>query len=310
MAKLVEMVRNSPLVKRKGAGGYSVLGTEQSDPFVKGITFVVQCYGSAEVQDNNNTPAVQKTVAEVCEGSKKGLRKVVITVKAHCLTVTDVSTKICDSYPIFLVAYCGGHGEIEDCFFFIHKTKLDKAMRVEVFKCANEEKVKAITLTLAKAFNISYKAWMIEKKKKEREKANGNGGKGSESPAVQRKAVPKSNLTKIAPGVATGGTYTPPAPRKPPSGNPEASRTRSGSFGDKPAPSALKNPAVMRAVAHNEVTGSTHNVTLTDEFDEEFQQLAESRSSTQAGVLRNSITEDTDFFSFDNIKAHIDDDPN
>ncbi len=309
MAKLVEMVKNSPLVKRKGSGGYQVLGSEQKDPFAKGITFSVQYYASAEVKDNNNTPAVQDKVQQVCETRTrtKQLRKTVLTVKARCLIVTDVSTKQTDTYPIFLVAYCGGHGEIEDCFYFIHKTQLERTMTVEVFKCSSAEKVKAITLTVAKAFNISYKAWIMEKKKKER--ANGGNGKGSESPALQRKVLQKSSLTKMAPGIATGGTYTPPAPRKPPpssgaSNSSESSgRGRSGSFGDKPTP--IQNPAVVKAMAVNEVTGSTHNVMLTDDFDREFQELAESRSKPE--VLRTSyVEEDTDSFSLDKIMAHID----
>lgn len=301
-------MKNSPLVKRKG---YEVLDSKKKDPFIKGINFNLQYYASAEVQDNHNSPAVQEKVREMCEerrSSSKSFRKVMLTVKAHCLTVTDVATKIVDSYPIFLVAYCGGHGEIDDCFFFIHKTKLEKKMMVEIFRCANEGKVKAITLTVAKAFNISYKAWLLEKKKRER--ANGSNG------GLPQKKGSKSSLVKMAPGVASGGTYTPPVTRKPPSGDPEgaengAPRGRSGSLGDKPAP---KNPAVVRsAMAHNEITGSTHNVTLTDEFDQEFQALAESRTTgtaapidTQPGVLRTSFSEDTDYFSFDNIKEHID----
>ena len=102
----------------------------------------------------------------------------------------------------------------------------------------------------------------------------------------------------MAPGVASGGTYTPPVPRKPPVESAEDSSTgrgRSGSFGDKPAP--MRNPAVVRAMAVNEVTGSTHNVTLTDDFDKEFQQLAESRA--QPEVLRTSISEDDTDSSFD-----------
>jgi hypothetical protein len=321
MSKLLEAVRNSPLVtKRKVSGGYQVLDTEKKDPFIKGITFKAQYYASAEVEDNHNSPAVQEAVWEVCEGSRRdpnrSFRKVVLTVKAQSLVVTDVATKVTDTYPIFLVAYCGGHGEVQDCFFFIHKTKLEKKMKVEVFRCSSAAKVKAITLTIAKAFNISYKAWMMKKKKNEqaaaaaKRAASTAGSIGSESPSLQRKAAKpqgKSNLTKMAPGVATGGVYTPPAPRKPPSGSSEATgRPRRGSFGDDPAP---KNPAVVRAMVHNEKTGSTHNVTLTDDFDLEFQQLAESR--TQPEVLRTSFVEDeTDAFNLDSIIAHIDDDPN
>lgn len=306
MAKLMDMVRNSPLLQKKSSGGYAVLESENKDPFIKGIPFTVYYCASAEVQDQTNSPAVQETVRELYESSKV-FRKAILTVRSHCLAVTDVATKMTDSYPIFLVAYCGGHAETKDSFYFIHKTKLDKTLRVEVFRCSNPEKVKAITITIAKAFNISYKAWMIEKKKREKEKASKAKLNGSESPALARKNLPptgkSSNLTKIAPGIATGGTHTPPAPRKPNQEMEPVGRTRSGSFGDKPAPSRMQNPAVVRAMTHNETTGSTHNVTLTDDFDKEFQELAELRS--QPEVLRTSFSEETDHFNFDDIKAHI-----
>ena len=274
MAKLVEMVKNSPLMARKKGGGYQVLDTAQKDPFVKGIQFSLQYCGSSEVVDKHNSPEVQESVYQVCEiAESKSLRKTTITVKSHCLCVTDTATKVEDSYPIFLVAYCGGHEHISNCFFFIHKTKLEKTMRVEVFRCSNASKVKAITLTIAKAFNISYKAWMMKQKALEK---NSTKCTGNESPTLQRKQ-PQGHLAKMAPGVVTGGTYTPPAARKPPrpSGAEAApGRSRSGSFGDKPV---VDNLAVMRVTAHNQATGSSHNVTVTDEFDQEFQELAESR---------------------------------
>ena len=297
MARVIDILRNSPSVmKRKISGGsYKVLESENKDPFAKGINFNVQYFASAEVQDRESTPAVQQIISEVCAEARKNskpLRKVRFTVKAQTLIVTDSATKVADTYPIFLVAYCGGHGELEDIFFFIHKTKLEGSLRVEVFRCSTAEKVKAIILTVAKAFNISYKAWTMEKKKKEKMEAT-----GSESPAVKRKV-----LAKMAPGVVSGGTYTPPAPRKPPNVQETTKRGRSGSFGDDPA---VVKPAVVRGVAHNEVTGSMHNVTLTDDFDKEFQLLAESR--VQPSILRTSlIMEETDSFNLDSIKDYID----
>lgn len=324
MSKLVEMVKNSPLMRKKLGGGYAVLESEKKDPFSKGISFNLQYCASAEVRDNFNSPAVQDTVTEARRtgGGSGSLRKVALTVQAHCLTVVDSATKVTDTYPIFLVAYCGGHEDMSDCFYFIHKTKLEKAMRVEVFQCSGPDKVKAITLTVAKAFNISYKAWLIKKKKAEKEK-KARSVNGSESPVVQRKAPPgKSPLTtKIAPGVVTGGTYTPPVIRKPPSG-PSVSpltmaagdvetvgRARSGSAGDK-SEAMVKNGVVMRAMTTNDRTGSTHAVLISDDFDREFQQLAEAR--TQPEMLRTSFTEDDidGFFDFESIKAHIEDDPN
>lgn len=303
MAKFVEMVKNSPLIVRKKGGGYQVLDTAQKDPFVKGIPFSLQYCASAEVTDKHNSPALQEAVYQLCESAEsKSLRKTTITVKAHCLCVTDTATKVDDSYPIFLVAYCGGHEHISNCFFFIHKTKIEKTMRVEVFRCSNASKVKAITLTIAKAFNISYKAWLM--KQKAAEKAS-TATAGNKSPALQGKALkpPQGHLAKMALGIVTGGNYTPPAPRKPPSGaeGPAPGRSRSGSFGDKPA---VDNVAVMRVTAHNQATGSTHNVTVTDEFDQEFQELAESRAKPD--VLKTSFSEGTDSFSLDDIMSHMD----
>ena len=308
MAKLVEIVRNSPLMQRRAGGGYSVLDSEGKDPFVRGIPFKIQYYASAEVQHTNNSPEVQRIVAGVCreaEVNARPPRKVLVTVKATSLTVKDEATKLVDEYPIFRIAYCGGHGEYVNAFFFIHKTKLDRALMVEVFKCANPNKVKAITLTAAKAFNIAYKAYNLDKSKRDR-KGNGGPTKGSESPLVQRRMQGEkpgvSNLTsKIAPGVATGGTHTPQAPRKTAADSDLLVRTRSGSIGSEPSNKPLTT------LVHNEATGSMHNVAITQDFDKAFQELAESR--VQPGVLGTSLAEEeTDGFNLDSILDQVDSD--
>lgn len=306
MAKLVEMVRNSPLMNRRGTGRYKVLDqSENNDPFIKGIPFTIYYYDSATVLHTQNTPEVQQTVLEVCEQSRKSskpLKKVVLTVKASCVSVTNVATNISIDYPIYLVAYCGGHEEYEDIFFFIHKTKLDE-MRVEVFRCSSEGKVKAITLTAAKAFNIAFKAWTLEKK---REMKNLRFA-GSESPVMQRKAlVPpgKRNLAKISSGIATSGTHTPPTPRKPPVDPDIPIRSRSSSFGGRPF-SSPKDQVLVKAIVSNVATGSKHNVVLMEDVDREFQELAESRVRPE--VLRTSLgLEETDGFNLDSIIDHVD----
>lgn len=48
MAKLLDMVRNSPGVKKR-MGGYSLMEAESRDPFVQGITFHAHFVGSCEV---------------------------------------------------------------------------------------------------------------------------------------------------------------------------------------------------------------------------------------------------------------------
>ena len=303
MAKLVEMVKSSPLVRRRS---YDVLDTENKDPFVQGIHFNAHFVASIEVRSKRDCPEVQQKVKEGYEfmhKTKKSLRKVVITVKSNVLRVKDVGSKITDDYPIYLVAYCGAHSELENVFFFIHKTSIDRALFAEIFKMSDASKVKALTMTTAKAFNIAYKGWMATKNKRERV-----SNKGCESPMVQRKA--SGTIQKMAPGIAAaslGGSFTPPALRREDPLAQQASRPRRGSFGDDPeAQKAAKlNPAIVRVQAKNEVTGSTHNVSLTADFDKEFQELAESRS--RPDLLSTDLSSDqTDSFDLDTIKAYID----
>lgn len=316
MAKLIDMVRNSPITRRR-SGGYEVLDAENRDPFAQGIDFHAHYMASTEVSSRQDSPEVREKVKQLCTASKKSpksMRKVLLTVKSTCLRVKDINTKITDDYPIFLIAYCGGHHAFDDVFFFIHKTKLDRQLRAEVFKFSNENKVKAVTLTVAKAFNIAYKAWMNEKRKREKSDTT-VPVKGSESPMLQRKQLGSSvatsrepsNLTKIAIGVANGtGSSTPPAPRKP-SEDQTKSSPRRGSLGNElqDEDESIKNPAIVKVISKNERTGSTHNVTLTNDFDKEFQQLAESR--TRPDVLQTSLAVDeTDHFSMEEIKAYID----
>lgn len=304
MAKLLEKVRNSPLLRRKG-GGYEVLETENKDPFVQGINFSAHYLASVDVQSKQDSPEVQEKVKTVCIDTALKKRKVCITVKSNSLQVTDLSSKVTDTYPIFLVAYCGGHPEFEDVFFFIQKTKLDQQLSAEVFKLSDAQRVRAVTMTVAKAFNIAFKAWTT--KKRQRERSNSKGSLGSESPIPQRKNSKPSTLTaKMAPGVGPpSGPYTPPPPRRP-ADEQEIGRQRSGSTGESQAKQAiLKNPAIQRVIAKNEQTGSTHNVTLTDDFDKDFQELAETRA--RPDVLRTSLAvDDTDGFTMDAIKAFID----
>ena len=310
MAKLVEMVKSSPLVRRRT---YDVLDTENRDPFVQGIHFNAHFVASIEVKSKKDCPEVQQKVKDAFEfmqKTKKPQRKVVVTVKSNMVCVKDIGSKITDEYPIYLVAYCGAHGELDDIFFFIHKTNIDRAMFAEIFKMTDASKVKALTLTTAKAFNIAYKGWMSTQSKKERV-----SNKGSESPLLQRKA--SGSLQKMAPGIAAtsvGGSYTPPAPRRE---DPitkevkEAAKKRRGSIGDDlikfeiGGGAKAGNPAVMRVQAQNERTGSTHDVSLTDDFDQEFQELAESRS--RPDLLSTDLSSDqTDNFNLDSIKAYID----
>ena len=278
--------------------------SEQKDPFQQGIPFHAHYVGSVETQNKHDCPEIQRTVTNALKQTQKSrCPKVTLTVKTTGLRVKNLRTNIVDDYPIYLVSYCGASTAEEELFFFIHKTKIDKVLRVEIFKLSNTSKVTAITLTVAKAFNIAYKAWMAEKRRKERESS-----KGSESPLLTRRQIPGPNgksslLQKMAPGVtSTDGPYTPPVGRRLPTD--DLKHKRSGSFGDIPGETASKNPAVIRVQAQNEVTGSTHNLTLTEEFDVEFKEIAE--TSSQPDQLSTSLRKEPDTFDLREVMKHAD----
>ena len=309
--KLKDFVRNSPLNRRRG-GGYAVLESEQKDPFQQGINFHAHYFGSVETNSKRDSPEVQEMVSNAWKKSEKSrFRKVVITVKSAGLSVKDARTGIKDDYPIYLVSYCGSSHTLDELFFFIHKTKLEKKLMVEFFKLSNSDKVTALTLTVAKAFNIAYKAWTVEKRQRDKDSS-----RGSESPLPVRRQIPAepvedydggegkgSFLKKMAPGIAglDGGPYTPPASRKVTLEETNLAK-RSGSFGDIPSESTIKNPAVTRAQAHNAVTGSTHTLTLTDDFDKEFEQI--SQWTEQPDLLTTNLG---DQFNWQEVAKFTDD---
>ncbi len=268
MSRLVEAVRNSPLLRGKQSHGqYSPILQQSNDPFVQGISFMVSYMGSAEMVDrvgtDTNHSIISKKLDEVQKEKKdKDLPKVVIEIKAISLTLRSLKGASQAVYPIYTVSYCGNARDADTIFFFIFKSKKDQKIYAEIFKCTNREKVAAINRTVSKAFSIAYKAWQMKKRMQQRNT--------QESPLLQQKVAKERdtiNMTKEAVEKAagsTGGAYTPPIPRKTPEKS-EASgngRPRSGSTGkDDPTTEEIamshsrKNPALARVQVKNEASG-------------------------------------------------------
>lgn len=252
-AKIVEMVRNSPLGRRK-AGGYSPVQVATEDPFVQGITFNTLFVGTVESPDRVGSEKVQNAVSvAVDEAQKSGkpLRKVAVVVKAVSITIRDVAMKSEQTFPIYLVSYCGNSRDVDKVFFFLHKSKLDHIVRAEIFKCESIDKVTAITRTVSKAFNVAYKAWCA-RKRMEKKKA------GIDSPLLKRTTAANGVVAKE--GVSE--FYTPPVPRRQ-SPVKQGGVRRSGSFGnEKQAAVRALLPGLQRVQIQNEQTGeSTHACT-------------------------------------------------
>lgn len=296
MQGLKDAVRKSPLNVRKHVGKYSLVTAEEKDPFVEGINFNCQFVGSTVVQNKFDHPDTRIALKEIWDRTSlsKSLKKMVIKVKAESLRIKDIGTKsIVEDIPMYRISYCGTTSDMPNLFYFIHRDGEDsKRLTAELFKLESHQKVKALILTVQKAFNIAYKVWQSKKRQKEKKVAS------KESPLVTRKVVGAE--------LPVGGS--PQIPRRQTDRlKAEAlDRTRSGSEGNIAALQLL-HPSVakIKAPVTNEVTGSMHDLELTDDFDEEFTQLAEARS--QPDLLKTSIEDaKPNAYKLDAIKSEFD----
>lgn len=262
-SKIVEAVRNSPIIGRKG--GYSPITTHNSDPFVQGIPFQANYIASIEVPDRVGTDNVHRVVNKAldeAQKSKKDTKKVTIIVKAISLTVRDIHLKSEVSYPIYMVSYCGNARDADIIFFFIHKNQIDQKIRAEIFKCSTAEKVLAITRTISKAFSIAYKAWQTKKRQEQRQSSPRSSPLLNQKTAKDKDTVNLGRTALEKAAASTGGYYTPPIPRKSPEKgqNITDERPRSGSLGDDDVGVAkmvatLKIPALEKVKVKNETSG-------------------------------------------------------
>ena len=246
--KIAEMVRNSPLGRRKG---YSPVRVESEDPFVQGITFHAHFVASIESPSRVGSDEVQDAISAALDQSQKSnkpLRKIAFVIKAVSLAVRDVANKTEEVYPIYMVSYCGNSRDANTVFFILHKTKVDRVIRAEIFKCNSREKVAAISRTVSKAFNVAYKAWCT-KKRLEQKKTG-----AVDSPLLKRATAGDGKTSTLKPKEGVAEFYTPPVPKRE-TVPPKAVR-RSGSFGDeKEAAARGISRVVQRVIVENEQTG-------------------------------------------------------
>ena len=295
-----EAVKKSPLNIRKHGGKYSLVTAEEKDPFVEGINFNCQFVGSTLVQNKFDHPDTRVALKQIWDRTSlsKSLKKMTIKVKAESLRIKDIATKsLVEDIPMYRISYCGTTSDMPNLFYFIHRDGEDsKRLTAELFKLESHQKVKALILTVQKAFNIAYKVWQSKKRQKEKKAAS------KESPLVTRKVIGAA-----ATGVLVGGSPQIPRRQTDHLKIEALERTRSGSEGNIAA-LPLLHPSVAKIKAApitNEVTGSMHDLQLTEDFDEEFTQLAEARS--QPDLLKTSIEDaKPNAYKLDAIKSEFD----
>ena len=274
MQGLKEAVRRSPLNVRKHGAKYSLVTAEEKDPFVEGINFHCQFVGSSVVQNKFDHPDTRAAIKGIWDHTShsKSLKKMVIKVKAESIRIKDLGTKsIVDDLPMYRISYCGTTSDMPNLFYFIHRDGEDsKRLTAEIFKLESHQKVKALILTVQKAFNIAFKVWQTKKRQQQKKQSKG-------SPLVTRRLVGAEAL---------GGSPQPPRKQTDMLKVEALDRTRSSSEGNIAA-LPLVHPSVAKIKTTNEVTGSMHELTLTDDFDDEFTELAAVRS--QPDLLATSI---------------------
>jgi len=269
MQGLKDAVRKSPLNIRKHGGKYSLIGSEQKDPFAEGITFNCLFVGSTQVKNKFDHPDTRAAIKEIWThtSNSKSLKRMSIRVKADSLRVKDIATKtVVDELPIYRVSYCGTTSDMPNLFYYIHRDKEEpKRLTAQLFKMESHEKVKALILTVQKAFNIAYKVWQAKKRQQDKKAAISGGDKPS-----------PTDTPSIKVSGATGSASPQPSRRA------ELvkldDQPRRNSDGELKIAKPLLHPSIAKIKMTNEVTGSMHELHLTDDFDDEFTQLAAARS--------------------------------
>jgi len=265
MQGLKDAVRKSPLNIRKHGGKYSLIGSEQKDPFAEGITFNCQFVGSTQVKNKFDHPDTRAAIKEIWThtSNSKSLKRMSIRVKADSLRVKDIATKtVVDELPIYRVSYCGTTSDMPTLFYYIHRDKEEpKRLTAQLFKMESHEKVKALILTVQKAFNIAYKVWQAKKRQQDK-----------------KAAISGASVTGTTdkPGIKVSGSESPQPPRRAELVKLDDQPRRNS---DGAVAKPLLHPSIAKIKMTNEVTGSMHELHLTDDFDDEFTQLAAARSN-------------------------------
>ena len=257
----------------------------EDDPFTKGVQFNATFISSVEVKSQRDNEEVREKVTKAIVANKPSA-SVVFIVKPNTLCIRNMIDHTREDYLITQIVYCGAHIEFKDKFFFIHRSKHDKSLFARVYQLSDSDTVKLLTLTIAKAFKLSYEGWFLHV-----EKEAPNESPNATSARLSRaKSVPTGVLDRF---------NSSPWPS-----NSKAKKIRRFSFGDKlEIPSG--NPAVYKVHTSNSRTGSVHSVSLTVDMDREFRELAQSRSTPSYLPMDLPATELNQFNLHALIKKHF-----
>lgn len=255
------------------------------DPYIKGIQFNATFISSVEVNSQRDNHEVREKVTKAIAANKPS-SKVVIVVKLNTVSIRNTADNSYMDYLITQIVYCGAHAHFKDTFFFIHQSKHDKSLFARVYRLSGSDTVKLLTLTIARAFKLSFDGWFAYVEKEV----------PLESPHAHDAFARLSRAKSVPAGIIDRFSSSP---------WPSKSRDRESrrlSFGSMPE--ILDGcPAVYKVQTVNSKTNSVHSVSLTLDMDREFRELAQSRSAPSCLPTDLPATE-VDQFNLCSIKKH------
>lgn len=260
-------------------------GAAYIDPYANGIRFDATFVSTVEVNSQRDNQEVREKVTKAIVAANNPSSKVVITVRLNTVCITNITDNSHVNYLITQIVYCGAHVHFKDKFFFIHSSKHNKSLFAQVYQLSDSDTVKLLTLTIARAFKISYEGWFsyVEKEVPK------------ESPHYSHTAPARLNRANSVPAGIIDRFSTSPWPPAP-----KNRKNRPISLGGKPE--ILSGcPAVYKVQTVNSRT--VHSVSLTIDMDREFRELAQSRSSPSYLPIDLPTTE-VDQFNLCSVKKH------
>ncbi|XP_031556528.1 low density lipoprotein receptor adapter protein 1-B-like [Actinia tenebrosa] len=114
----------------------------------------IGCTDEAVKQIVENTKKIKKTKEE------SHLQKVLLTVTTKRVTIEDMITKVSlMEIPIYRISYCTADPNYPKIFAFISREPKSKVLNCHAMLCSKESMAQAISLTVADAFSTAYESY-------------------------------------------------------------------------------------------------------------------------------------------------------
>ncbi|XP_070538589.1 low density lipoprotein receptor adapter protein 1-A-like [Ptychodera flava] len=165
VGKLIDTIRNSPAFIRKHMHGHKDSSRKQDASPV----FYAQYLGKEEVSTlrfRHCNDVVDHLIESAKRDAGKKLKKCTLHVRKLSIDIDLSHSKDSAQIPLHNIAYCAADMKYPKVFTFIAKDSGQNGQLVcYAFLCNKQEKARAMTLCLSKAFETAFLEWQQSKQK-------------------------------------------------------------------------------------------------------------------------------------------------